>query len=106
MIKKAKKRMPQTIRAALNNEPEKINNDSEKMESIQNVMRNIFDDDSLIINYQTSSADIDEWDSFSNIHLLTAIERQFQIKFTTPEAMSIKNVGDIVRLLDEKAQQR
>lgn len=44
----------------------------------------------------TTGNDIDEWDSLSQIQLIVAIEKQFNIKFNSKEIIEWKNVGDMV----------
>jgi len=68
----------------------------EIMIQMQNIFRDIFDNDSLVISEQTSAVDIDAWDSLNNIQLIVAIEHQFGIKFDSEEMTSWKNVGDMI----------
>lgn len=72
------------------------------IERIQTIMRDIFDDDELIISDQDSPDSIADWDSFANIQLLAAIENEFGVKFTTAQSMAVKNVADILAILSGK----
>jgi acyl carrier protein len=42
------------------------------------------------------------WDSLRHLDLMTAIEDAYRVRFSTPEIMRAKSVGDIRRLLREK----
>jgi acyl carrier protein len=42
------------------------------------------------------------WDSLNAIILVTEIEKAYNIKFTFPEAMAVKNFGDAVKLVASK----
>jgi acyl carrier protein len=76
----------------------------EIMIQMQNIFRDIFDNDSLVISEQTSAVDIDAWDSLNNIQLIVAIEHQFGIKFDSEEMTSWKNVGDMITCIKGKIQ--
>jgi len=71
---------------------------------VQDIFRDIFDDENLIINDTTSSDDIEDWDSLNHINLVSAIEKEFKIKFALGELMILKDVGAMVDLMVEKLQ--
>lgn len=71
----------------------------EKQEKLQDLMRELFDREDLIITETTSPDDIEEWDSFSHIHLCAALEKAFNIKLTTEQAIGIHTVGDILAMI-------
>lgn len=66
------------------------------------IMADTFDLDDLVVTPQTTAADIEEWDSLSHIRLVVAIERAFGIKFSNAEIEGLKNVGDLVALVQRK----
>ena len=51
-------------------------------EQLNEVFRDVFDDDTIEVNDQTTSRDIEDWDSLEHINLIAAIETQFGMKFT------------------------
>jgi acyl carrier protein len=67
------------------------------------VFRDVFDDPSVVITRQTTAADIFGWDSLTHINLIVAIEGEFKIKFTLVEIKPLKNVGDMLDLIQSKA---
>ena len=69
---------------------------------LTSVFRDVFDDESLTIGHATTADDIEDWDSLSHIDLVAAIEKQFEIKFTTREITDLKNVGDFANVLAQK----
>ncbi len=71
-------------------------------ERIEEIFRNVFDDDTLTINDETNSSDIEDWDSLSHIQLISAIEDEFNIKFTLKEAVSAENVGQFIEIIEGK----
>jgi acyl carrier protein len=72
------------------------------LEQVQEAMQDVFDLDDLTIGPETSAEDIEEWDSLSHIRLIVAIERRMKIKFKNAEVERLKNVGDLVELIDLK----
>ena len=71
-------------------------------ERLQKVFRDIFEDEKLILTEQTTSADIEDWDSFAQIGLVMEIEREFEIKFKLNEVSKLNNVGEMVALIGQK----
>ena len=67
--------------------------------TVQDIFRDNFDDDELVITRETSSDDIEDWDSLEQINLLTAIEKKFNIKFKLADVRNLKNVGDLLDLV-------
>lgn len=69
---------------------------------VQEIFRDIFDDESLIIRDETNSDDIEEWDSLNHINLVVAIEKEFKIKFSLDELSALKDVGAMIDLMSKK----
>ena len=77
-------------------------NRSELFNKIQEIFRDIFDDQTLIIQESTNSDDIEDWDSINHINLVVAIESEIKIKFDFNELEALKDVGSMVDLILEK----
>ena len=75
------------------------------MLKIQDIFRDVFDDDTLIVSRQTNSSQIDEWDSLNHINLVMAIEKALNIRFAMGELQPLKDVGEMVDLLEKKLSQ-
>ena len=67
--------------------------------AIQDIFRDIFDVDDLVISNTTNSDEIEDWDSLNHINLVSAIEKEFKIKFALGELMMLKDVGAMVDLM-------
>lgn len=72
------------------------------METLQNIFRDIFDDENLIIVETTNSSDIEDWDSLAQINLIVAIEEEYNIKFNLEEVSKLNNVGEMLELIKKK----
>ena len=75
---------------------------SEIADRMQAVFRDVFDDESLVLRDELTAADVQTWDSLTHINLVVGIEREFRVKFTTAEVISLKNAGDLKALVRKK----
>ena len=66
------------------------------LEKLNEVFCGFFDDDSIVLSEETTSDDIEDWDSLEHIGLVVAIESAFGIKFSMGETIKMKNVGEMV----------
>ena len=71
----------------------------EVFERLNNVFRDVFDDDTIKVNETTTSDDIEDWDSLEHINLVSAVEQEFQVKFTMGQVVGMKNVGEMVDVI-------
>ncbi len=72
-------------------------------EELNEIFRDIFDDDSINLTPETNSDDIEDWDSLEHINLVVAIEKKFGIKFSMDEVTGMKNVGEMVEIIKARA---
>ena len=68
-------------------------------ERLNSVFRDVFDDESIVVKPETTSNDIEDWDSLEHINLVVAVEQEFGIKFNMKEVTSMKNVGEMVEII-------
>lgn len=73
--------------------------ENEIYKRLNNVFRDVFDDDSIIVGTGTTASDIEDWDSLEHINLIVAVEQEFGIKFTMHEVTSMNNVGNMVDII-------
>lgn len=74
----------------------------EILNQINEIFRDILDDEGIILNEETQATDVDEWDSLSHIQLVVAIEKHFNIRFTSKEIQSWNDVGELISSILEK----
>lgn len=74
------------------------------IERLNSVFRDIFDDDSICINENTTSDDIEDWDSLEHINLIGAVEDEFNMRFKMKEVSSMKNVGEMMEIIKERGK--
>ena len=75
---------------------------SQTLARVNDVFRDLFDDDDLTVGAETTAADVAGWDSLMHVRLMLQIEKQFGIRFLSSEVASLKNVGDLVGLIEAK----
>lgn len=74
--------------------------EQEILAAVQEIFRDNFDDDSLVITRDTCADDIEDWDSLEQINLLTAMEKKFGLKFKLDDVRGLENVGDLLDLIE------
>ncbi len=74
----------------------------EVYERLNEVFRDVFEEDDITVNDATTADDIDGWDSLEHINLINAVEQEFGIKFNMGQIVSMKNVGEMVNVIMEK----
>jgi acyl carrier protein len=72
-------------------------------DSVQQIFRDVFDNEALSIGRDTSSKDIEDWDSLAQINLIVAMEKEFNVKFTIAEIEPLRDVGGMIDLIYQKA---
>lgn len=70
------------------------------LNKLTTVFQDVFDDEDIFINEQTTAADVEDWDSLTHIMLLSAIEEEFNIKFNMKAVQKLKNVGEMIELIE------
>ncbi len=73
-------------------------------ERLQEIFRDIFDDEELEIREEMSAKDIEDWDSLAQINLIIAIEKEFGVKFNLEEVSKLKNIGEMLGLISLKLE--
>jgi acyl carrier protein len=77
--------------------------DQELYASLNEIFRQVLDNDSIDLKPSTTADDVDGWDSMNHIFIVVEIEKRFGIKFQAAEMEELKNVGELATLVREKA---
>lgn len=75
---------------------------SEIASKVLEIMEDVFDEDDLVYDDSMTAADIEEWDSLSNIRFVVAIEKEYGFRFSNSEIADLENVGQMVDLIAAK----
>ena len=71
----------------------------EVFERLNKVFQEVFDDETIEVNDDTTSEDIDDWDSFEHINLIVAVEEEFSIKIPMGKVVTMKNVAEMADII-------
>jgi acyl carrier protein len=74
----------------------------DRLSRLNEVFQDVFDDDELAINRESTARDVEGWDSLMHVTLLINIEKAFGVKFTSSEVARLKSVGDLLDLISAK----
>ena len=53
----------------------------------------------LKIDYNMSAEDIDEWDSLTNMTIISEIEKKWGVHFKLRDIVRMKNIGDMIDVI-------
>ena len=71
----------------------------ENSEKLLTLLSGVFKVDARVINDESSPENIDTWDSFNTLKMITVIENEFKITLPLEDVVKIKSVKDIKTLL-------
>ena len=66
------------------------------------ILRDVFDDETVVASPELSAKDVPQWDSFNHINIVAAAEMRFGVKFRTSEIEGLRNVGEFAALIQRK----
>jgi len=74
----------------------------EVLARITNIIRENLDNDEIILTAETEASDVDGWDSLAHVRIMVAIEEDLNVRFTTDEITSLKDVGSLIALVQAR----
>lgn len=77
-------------------------NRNEIVERLTVIFRKVFNDSSIIITDTLSAEDVDTWDSLSHMLMISEVEKEFGVKFKLKDLNKMKQVGDLVSLIETR----
>lgn len=70
--------------------------------TLTEIFEDILDLEGLELTDETTADDVDGWDSLVHITLISEIESEFGIKFPMKNVLTMKNVGELVDIIQEE----
>ena len=58
----------------------------------------------LKIDYNMSAEDIDEWDSLTNMTIISEIEKKWGVHFKLRDIVRMKNIGDMIDVIIKQSR--
>lgn len=77
---------------------------SEITEKLQIIFKNVFSTPDIQVTDDLNAEKVDRWDSLTHLTMIAEVENEFGVKFKLKELISMKNVGDMIRLIIDKKQ--
>lgn len=77
-------------------------NRNEIVEKLTPVFREVFNDNNIELRQEMTADDVENWDSLTHMLMITKVEEEFGVKFKLKELNKLKQVGDIISLVEEK----
>ena len=72
------------------------------IEQLNGIFQETFQDDDIVVGRDTSSKDIDGWDSLMHVSLMMNVESGFDVRFSSSEVAVLKTVGELADLIRSK----
>jgi acyl carrier protein len=73
------------------------------LQELTAIFRKELEDDNLQLTYASSANSVEQWDSITNLMLISAIEERFNISFPIEFIFKAENVGDLCDYLLDNA---
>lgn len=73
---------------------------------VRDIIADVLDQPDLQLTPDTTADNVDGWDSFNHINIVVAVESHFGIKINTAEIEELRNVGELVHLIERKQQKK
>jgi len=75
------------------------------MKRLKQILAKILEIDEDKINDETSPDNVDNWDSFNGLMIVSELESRFNVKFTMDQVVAVKCVKDIKEALRKQGVQ-
>jgi len=77
-------------------------NKEEITTKVQDIFRDVFQKPDLQIHPELTANDVDKWDSLTHLTMIAKVEEVFGFRFKLKEMVKMKNVGDMLAIINEK----
>ena len=76
----------------------------EIVNNLTSIFHEIFSDNSIVLRDDMTANDVDNWDSLTHMLMITKVEEVFGIRFKLKELNKLKQVGDLIAVIETKLQ--
>lgn len=67
---------------------------------LNEIFSDVFDEN-ITVTPETTSADIEDWDSLTHITLISEVEDAFGFKFAMKDVLGMRNVGEMAEIIQK-----
>lgn len=75
---------------------------TENVEKLTKIFRAVFGNETLVLTNELTANDVENWDSLTHMLLVSEVENGFSIKFKLKDLNKMKNVGDMMNIINSK----
>ncbi len=79
-------------------------NRNEIVEKLTTIFHDVFNDNAIVLRDEMTAKDVENWDSLTHMLMITKVEETFGIKFKLKELNRLKQVGDLISVVESKLQ--
>jgi acyl carrier protein len=72
----------------------------EVTQKLTQIFHDVFGDETIEIRRDMTATDVAGWDSLTHLRLVLSIERGFGIRLPSTKVSALKNVGDMLDLIE------
>ena len=73
-------------------------------EKLTAIFHEVFSDNEIVLRDEMTAKDVEKWDSLTHMMMITKVEEVFGIKFKLKELNKLKQVGDLIAIIENKVQ--
>lgn len=77
-------------------------NRTEVFEKLEEIFKDLLDDDGFTLSEEDSAKTIEDWDSLFHITLIASIEGDFGIRIATEDIADAKNIGALIDVIEKE----
>lgn len=74
----------------------------EIVEKLNVIFREVFNNESIVVNDDMTAEDVETWDSLTNMLMISSVEKTFGIKIKLREIYKLNTVGNLIDLISSK----
>ena len=78
---------------------------NEIIEKLTVIFRTVFKNDVIVLRDDMTADDVETWDSLTHMAMISEMEKCFSIKFKLKELNKLRQVGDLIAIVESKLQQ-
>ena len=79
---------------------------SDNFDRLQEIFRDVLRQPGLILTRDSNATNVKGWDSLAHVTLIWNVEQEFKVRFALGELQDLKNIGDLMDLLERKISAR
>lgn len=76
--------------------------DQQILEALTTIFRAALGADEIVLKPETTTHEIPKWDSFRYVEIILQVETELGVRIRAREANKVKNVGELVALIQSK----